>query len=195
MSPRTPEQNEEIRQQTRQKIIDAAFEMFASDGYEATSIAAVADKAEVSKGLIYHYFDSKQQVLEAIFDQMVEVGDQILDFPVHFKAVDKIQQVLEGTFKFIEEQPEKGRLMIALALQPDTFSNLKSKINEYNETQLVLYINMLEELGYDQPELEAYRLGALMDGLLLGYITMGDDYPLQKMKQKILEEYAPDNTT
>jgi AcrR family transcriptional regulator len=191
MSPRTAEQNKEIRQQTRQKIVDAAFELFAGDGYESTSIAAIARKADISKGLIYHYFNSKQAILEAIFDQLVEVGDQLLDFPDDFSPADKIRQTLEGTFTFIKEQPEKCRLMIALALQPDTFSNLQSKIDKVNEEQMALYIDILRDLGYEQPELEAYKLGAMLDGFLLGYITMGDAYPLEDMKQKIMEEYVP----
>lgn len=192
MTPRTPEQNEEIRRKTHQQIIDAAFELFAKEGYAHTSIATVAKKAGVSKGLIYHYFDSKQAILEAIFDQMVEVGNQILDFPDEFTPADKIQKVLEGTFKFIEEQTGKGRLMIGLALQPETFETLKPKIDEVNKTQMVMYIDLFEELGYDKPELEAYRIGAMMDGIMLGYISMGDDYPFEEMKQKILEEYVPD---
>lgn len=57
MSPKTPEQNKEIREKTRQQIIDAAFEQFASEGFSKTSVAAVAKKAGVSKGLIYHYFN------------------------------------------------------------------------------------------------------------------------------------------
>ena len=66
MSPRTKEQNEAIREQTRQQIIDAAFLEFANEGYSRTSIATVAKKAKVSKGLIYHYFGSKEEILEAI---------------------------------------------------------------------------------------------------------------------------------
>ncbi len=192
MTPRTPKQNEEIRRQTREQIIDAAFELFAQEGYNQTSISSVAKKAGVSKGLIYHYFDGKEAILEAIFDQMVEVGDQILDFPDDFTPADKIRQVLEGSFDFMESQTGKGRLMIGLALQPETFETLKPKIDEVNKTQTVMYIDLFEELGYDKPELEAYRLGAMMDGILLGYISMGDEYPFEEMKQKILEEYVPD---
>lgn len=191
MSPRTPEQNEKIREQTREQIRKAAFQLFAEEGYSNTSISAVAKKAGVSKGLIYHYFDSKEEILGAIFDQLVEVGDEILDFPADFTPADKVRQTLEGTFKFIEEQSRVGRLMIALALQPETFGTLKPKIDEVNRSQMTLYIEMLQELGYENPELEAYRLGAMMDGILLGFITMGDEYPLEEMKQKILEEYVP----
>lgn len=190
MSPRTPQQNKEIRQQSQQQIIDAAFKLFAKKGYSATSIAAIAKEADVSKGLIYHYFSSKEAILNAIFDQLVEIGNEVLDFPDDFSPTDKIRQTLEGSFQFIEEQSEKGRLMIALALQPDIFSNLKAKINEVQESQMALYIEMLNKLGYKQPELEAYQLGAMMDGILLGYITMGDDYPLEEMKTKIMDDYV-----
>lgn len=191
MSPKTPQQNRKIRERSRQQIMDAAFELFARNGYSRTSIAAVAEKAGISKGLIYHYFDSKQAILEGIFDRLIQFGDELLDFPDDYTAADKIRHTLEGTFRFIEEQKEVGRLMIALALQPETAASLKPKIDKVNKTQTVVYANLLKELGYDQPELEAYRLGALMDGLLLGYITMGDDYPFDKVKTKIMHEYVP----
>jgi hypothetical protein len=32
----------------------------------------------------------------------------------------------------------------------------------------------------------------MMDGILMGYIAMGDEYPLQELKAKLLEEYVPD---
>lgn len=191
MSPRTPEQNKEIRQKTRQQIIDAAFERFASEGYSHTSISAIARKAGISKGLIYHYFDSKEAILVAIFDQMVQIGEEMLDFPDHFTPADKIEQVLEQTFEFIETQPGLGRLMIGLALQPDTMSTLKPRIDEVQEAQMAQYVQILEDLGYEDPEREAYELGALLDGVLLGYASRGDDYPLQEMKIKIMDDYVP----
>jgi hypothetical protein len=45
MAPKTPEQNEEIRKKTRQRIIDAAFKKFAQEGYSRTSVSAVAKKS------------------------------------------------------------------------------------------------------------------------------------------------------
>lgn len=192
MSPRTPEQNEEIRQQTRNQIIDVAFKLFANEGYAKTSIAAVAKKAGISKGLIYHYFDSKQDILEAIFDQLIELGEAVTNFPKEFTPVDKIRQTLERTFEFIETESNTGRLMVSLALQPEAFSSLKAKLDKVQEQQLDLYKEIMWDLGYEQPKLEAYQLGAIMDGILLGCVTMGEHYPLKEMKQKILEEYVPD---
>lgn len=191
MSPRTKQQNEEIRQQTRQQIIDAAFELFGNDGFSKTSIAAVAKKAGVSKGLIYHYFDSKEAILEAIFNQLIELADETLDFPAGFTPANKIKYLLDKMFEFMEKQTANGRLMISLALQPEAFSSLKPRLDEVKKNQLKGYISMFEELGYSQPELEAYQLGAVLDGILLGFVSMGDDYPYKQLKQKIMGEYVP----
>lgn len=190
MSPKTKEQNEEIRQQSRQQILDAAFELFANNGFSKTGIAAVAKKAGVSKGLIYHYFDSKEAILEGIFNQLIALSEEILNVADDMSPREKIKQVLEGTFQFIEEDIGTARLMISLALQPDTFDNLQEKIKYTQEKQLKQYVKLFEELGYEEPELEAYEVGALMDGILMGCLSMGDQYPFQEMKTKLLDKYV-----
>jgi AcrR family transcriptional regulator len=53
-------------------LVDAARELFAADGYAATSLAAVAARANVTKGAVYHHFDGKQQLFEAVFTREVE---------------------------------------------------------------------------------------------------------------------------
>lgn len=192
MTPRTREQNEEIRQQTRKQIVDAAFELFANEGYSKTSIAAVAKKADVSKGLIYHYFDSKQAILEAIFESLVSMGEEMTTFPEDFSPADKIRQTLQKTFEFIENDLKTGRLILSLSLQQEAFSSIKSKLDEAQQKQIEQFTEIMWDLGYQQPELEAYQLGATIDGILLGILTMGEDYPLKQIKKKILEEYVPD---
>jgi AcrR family transcriptional regulator len=53
-------------------LVDAARELFARDGYDATSLAAVAAHADVTKGAVYHHFEGKQQLFEAVFTREVE---------------------------------------------------------------------------------------------------------------------------
>jgi AcrR family transcriptional regulator len=52
--------------QTREAIIEAARELFASDGFDASSIDAIAARAEVSKGAVYHHFADKQELFAAL---------------------------------------------------------------------------------------------------------------------------------
>ena len=57
---------------TTTALVDAARELFAQDGYAATSLDAVAAKARVTKGAVYHHFEGKQQLFEAVFAREVE---------------------------------------------------------------------------------------------------------------------------
>jgi AcrR family transcriptional regulator len=57
---------------TTTALVDAARELFARDGYAATSLAAVAARADVTKGAVYHHFEGKQQLFEAVFTREVE---------------------------------------------------------------------------------------------------------------------------
>jgi AcrR family transcriptional regulator len=51
---------------TRAALIDVATDLFASNGYEATAIPTVLQAAGVSRGALYHHFDSKEALFEAV---------------------------------------------------------------------------------------------------------------------------------
>ncbi|MGE2728081.1 TetR/AcrR family transcriptional regulator [Mycolicibacterium vaccae] len=53
-------------------LLDAARDLFADRGFDATSLAAVAARAQVTKGAVYHHFDSKSQLFEAVFAREIE---------------------------------------------------------------------------------------------------------------------------
>jgi AcrR family transcriptional regulator len=64
-------QRVEQGQATRATLIDVATGLFATNGYEATAIPAVLDAAGVSRGALYHHFNSKEALFEAVL-QAVE---------------------------------------------------------------------------------------------------------------------------
>jgi AcrR family transcriptional regulator len=68
MAPRTEAQNEELRAQRRLKLLQAAQSVFARKGFHAANVADVAAEARVSQGTVYHYFDSKEALLMAVFE-------------------------------------------------------------------------------------------------------------------------------
>lgn len=59
--PRTKQQVEAIRQQRVIQILDAALDVFAHKGFHSATIADIAQKAGVAKGLLYHYYNSKEE--------------------------------------------------------------------------------------------------------------------------------------
>ena len=66
MAPRSDEQFEAMRQQTIDKINGSALKLFSEFGYKNTSVAAIAKEAGISKGLIYNYYKSKEDVLVGV---------------------------------------------------------------------------------------------------------------------------------
>ena len=54
---------EAYRESLRQEILDAARPLFARDGYEATSIRKIAEKLGCSTGILYHYFEDKDEIM------------------------------------------------------------------------------------------------------------------------------------
>jgi AcrR family transcriptional regulator len=54
--------------EVREAILDGAFRLFSMHGYAATTLAAIAKSAKVSPGNVYIYFDSKLEILYAIYD-------------------------------------------------------------------------------------------------------------------------------
>ncbi len=55
------------QEERRRQILDAAVRAFAKRGYHASRVSDIAEEAGVAYGLVYHYFESKEAVLEAIF--------------------------------------------------------------------------------------------------------------------------------
>src|ERR1700709_166679 len=61
---------------TRRKIIDSAVELINEIGYPASGLAAISERAEVTKGALYYHFDSKEAVATAIIE---EGANRVLD--------------------------------------------------------------------------------------------------------------------
>jgi AcrR family transcriptional regulator len=62
-------------ERTRQLILNTALELFAKQGYEATTMRDIAASADVSLGLAYRYFETKESLVLALYRQMAEQTD------------------------------------------------------------------------------------------------------------------------
>jgi AcrR family transcriptional regulator len=78
----------------RTEIIDAAQRLVQRKGYEQMAIQEILDELRIAKGTFYHYFDSKQALLEAVVERIMGQAEQIA-IPIvrdpHLPAIDKLQ--------------------------------------------------------------------------------------------------------
>ena len=62
--------NSQRRAETRSKLIQAAHQQFVVNGFEGTNTTAILEQAGISRGGLYHHFDGKKELFEAVFVQV-----------------------------------------------------------------------------------------------------------------------------
>ncbi len=191
MSPRTKQQNEEIRQKRMAIIKETALELFGRLGYHSTSISRIAKEAGISKGLLYNYFNGKEELLEAILMDAMdssevwwnEIMNNIAD------PYEQLKQITEMAIQMITHDLHHWRLLTSLAFQVDVLKSLEPVLMRKQEVMIAQTVDLFERLGVEDPKHEAFYYGALMDGIFLHYMNLGEQYPLQEMMNFILTRY------
>ena len=96
----------DVRQKsTKERILHTALRLFARDGYEATSVSAIAGELGITKGALYRHYKSKRDILESIVARMVEIdAERSRQFHVPELPTDVPQESLrEVTMREIRE--------------------------------------------------------------------------------------------
>jgi AcrR family transcriptional regulator len=98
----------------REQILQAAVRVFARQGYEATRVGDVAKDAGVAYGLVYHYFGSKEAVLEAVFREAwgrllaaVALAEETGD-----DAPEQLSLVVKIVLRTWRDDPDLVRLLV-----------------------------------------------------------------------------------
>jgi AcrR family transcriptional regulator len=94
-----PGLRERKKQKTRETIVDVALELFCKQGYEQTTIAEIADAAEVSPRTIFAYFPSKEDILFSDVPEIHERWARALEGRVEgVSALDALREIIEESF-------------------------------------------------------------------------------------------------
>lgn len=72
LSPLNKQQLDQIRDERREQIKQAALKVFARRGYTGTKTSVIAEEAGISEGLIYRYFQSKKELYTTIVQELME---------------------------------------------------------------------------------------------------------------------------
>jgi AcrR family transcriptional regulator len=103
--------------QRRSELIEAALRLFAERGFRATTIADIADATGTAHGLVYHYFRSKDELLEAVLDRYTFLPQlrALLAVSPDRPASEVLTEIAVGLSAMLQDRPEVLRLVIAEA--------------------------------------------------------------------------------
>lgn len=150
----------------QEKILNSALELFAQEGFKATSTSKVAKHAGVSEGLIFRHFGNKDGLLDSIMQQGEERA-KILYSDMIFENDPKavILKYLNVLLDLLSNPSELEfwKLQYKIKWETEQYNGQKM------EPMLLALINAFKKLGYNSPEMEARNLIFTIDGIATQY--------------------------
>jgi AcrR family transcriptional regulator len=167
----------------QEKIMQAALELFAQEGYNATSTSRVAKHAGVSEGLIFRHFENKEGLLQAILDE----GERrmkalFVDIVMETKPKEVIRKTIEMTGKIDKSDYDFWKLQFKLKWELEVSGDKKM------EPLKMALTNAFNKLNYEEPDLEASLILLFIDGLGSA-VLKGSSIDVDKMIQFLLSKY------
>jgi AcrR family transcriptional regulator len=100
----------------RNQILDVTQRLIYTKGYEQMSIQDILDELKISKGAFYHYFGSKQALLEALIERMMHEAEEIM-IPIvqdpNLPAIEKFQRFFDAISRW---KTDRKQIILALML-------------------------------------------------------------------------------
>ncbi|MFA7327243.1 MAG: TetR/AcrR family transcriptional regulator [Candidatus Kapaibacterium sp.] len=174
----------------KEHIIETATKLFSENGFDKTSLSSICEKADVSKGLIFHHFKSKDNLLREIFIRTTKMIEEInnVDFE-NSTPSENLELVLNSYFNQLEADKLDFQLNLNIMIQPTTREILGDLIKVRTSLVLKSVRKIFDEIDIENSEVMSYILIAELDGIALDYLAVFDKYPLKKIRIHIINKY------
>ena len=190
MSPRTAEQYQALREGSRARILQSAMALFARFGYERTTVRMIAQDAGVSQGLLYNYFESKEAVLRALFEQsMRDVQESFGPIEDAATPQEGLERLIRGSFEIVQRNLRFWKLSYGVRMQPAVLEGLGEDLVQWEAAIRSTLETLCRDLGVPDPAIEAEILFALIDGISQHYALEPDRYPLEAVADGVVAKY------
>jgi AcrR family transcriptional regulator len=177
----------------RDAFLDVAQRLIQTKGYEAMSIQDVLDQLEASKGAFYHYFGSKQALLEAVVERFAD-GAMASLAPVlsdpDLPALTKLERVFASIASLKAEQKE---LMLAIieVWNSDGNAIVREKVRRLSERIMIPLFSAVVQQGIDEGTLQVESpddTANVLVSLMLGFQQQATDLFLARQAGTITFE-------
>ena len=162
---------------TKQKILDAALDLFSMQGFDATSVSQIADEVGIRKASMYSHFSSKQDILESLMQEVMkqyewhsifsETNKDKSSFLTNEKDldVDLIAPTIIGQIRYILHEPqiaESRKLLTIEQFRNPALAKVQTKQNYTNVmnyfVDLIKLLIRLKKLSAGDAEIMAAQL-------------------------------------
>jgi AcrR family transcriptional regulator len=146
--PRTPADNQRIKDERHVAILAAARTVFARKGLAAAKISDVATAAGLSHGLVYHYFASKEAMYAELIERLFERATTDLTKLERSKAtpLQRVRAFVELRCARLREEPDMFWLVMQAVLHPDALPpSTRAALRAFGERGRAVMLKTLRE--------------------------------------------------
>jgi AcrR family transcriptional regulator len=194
------ERREREKRELRTKILDAARELFAHQGYEAVTMRKIAEQIEYSPTVIYQHFKDKNALIAALCrHDFHEFAEGFLEFAAVADPVERLRRVGRAYATFAIEHPQHYRLMF-MTRQPEGVEAEGDAQDPAENAYAFLKVTVAEAMAgghfrksFTDVDLIAQTLWASTHGVLSLEIAKGNERkwvewrPLRQRLESMLE--------
>jgi len=183
MAPLNKEQLNQIKTERKEQIMRAALKVFADHGVKLTKISMIAKEAKVSHGLVYHYFDSKDNILYESLEWAMDENTIVQFFnELNESGKSPMEKIKEFTqYAFKESESGISSMVFRIAQHLNGANNLPDHIHEIVDNAGKFYKETLSPL--------------FLDGQKSGEIIQGDVEELLDVYLTVLSGILKDDSS
>ena len=140
------------------RVLEAAEELFATCGYDAVSISAIAERADVSKANIFHHFQSKRLLYISVLKGAATHSSKLLMGLEETESgfTDRLQELLRGQLGNYLAHPEKSKLLMREVLENTSDAEINVLKDDFakNFSRVVSLIKKGQAVGELRPGID-----------------------------------------
>jgi len=150
----------------RAQLIDVGRAVFAKRGYEATSMEEIADRAKVSKPILYEHFGGKEGLYAVVVDREMDyVVRRIVEAIATGSPRERVEKATLAFLTYVRDEPDGFAVLSQDSPLTSTRGRLSSLLNDLAERVGDLFASSFKEAGYDP------RASPIYAHALVGMVT------------------------
>ncbi|MFF8831465.1 TetR/AcrR family transcriptional regulator [Streptomyces sp. NPDC015131] len=189
MSPRSASVNEELRRRSRERLLQATVELVAERGYEATTLADIADRAGSARGLVSYYFPGKRQLLQSAVHRLMHLTLQaaLEREPRSEDGRERLARAIDAILGLAVDQPLLMRTHMAGILQAEGF------VQGPEQQRLAFLLrDTMDRFGSRNVDTDYPLLRALLMGAVFAVLLPGAPMAPARLRAELFQRYGLD---
>lgn len=168
---------------TRQRILNAAIQVFANKGYHDTRVDEIVEASETSKGAVYFHFPSKQEIFLGLVDEFAELLQKQMEQAIHAEkgGVNQVDAALQSCLGTFGKYQKLAKIFLVQAVGLGTV--FEQKRQEIHNRFITLVKKYLDEAVADgdipaiDTEVAAYAWMGAINEVVIRWVYTGEPSP------------------